>query len=102
MTDLEDFSSLRNVRKIEGGLNVFRSPGFLTLHGLENLEMIEGFLTIRLNPNLRSLAALAKLHTVTGNLLIVDNDQVPQAEVELFVARLKGGGAKALAHRSPR
>jgi hypothetical protein len=93
---LEDFSSLMNVWKIEGMLNVFRSPGFLTLHGLENLEVVEGDLFVHLNANLRSIAALAKLRTVTGNFFIRGNDQLPQAEVDSIGARVTVGGMKTL------
>lgn len=94
--ELEDFAALKNVRRIEGALNVFRSPGFLTLHGLENLEEVEGDLYIHLNPNLMSIAALVALHTVTGNLVINNNDQLPQTEVEALGARVAVGGTKSL------
>jgi len=94
--ELEDFAALKNVRKIEGGINVFRSPGFVTLHGLENLEMVDGDLYIHMNPNLESISALAKLHTVTGNLYINNNDILPQAEVEWLGARVTVGGTKKL------
>src|SRR5882672_6676975 len=57
VTALEDFSSLKNVVKIAGDLNVFRSPGFLTLHGLENLELVEGSLFVHLNTNLKNITA---------------------------------------------
>jgi len=40
--DLQDFAALKNVWKVEGVINLFRSPGFLTLHGLENLQIVEG------------------------------------------------------------
>lgn len=96
VTALEDFSALKNVRKIEGGLNVFRSPGFITLHGLENLEVVEGDLSIHLNPNLGSIAALVKLRTVTGNLYIANNAQLPQTEVDSLGTRVTVGGTKTL------
>jgi hypothetical protein len=35
VTELEVFAALRSATRIEGALNVFRSPGFLTLHGME-------------------------------------------------------------------
>jgi hypothetical protein len=94
--DLEDFAALRNVTRIEGFLNVFRSPGFLTLHGLENLEVVQGDVFIHLNPNLTSIAALGKLRTVTGNLMIAGNDRLPQAEVEAVAAPIAVGGTKTL------
>jgi hypothetical protein len=96
VADLKDFSALKNVRRIEGFLNVFRSPGFLTLHGLENLEVVDGHLAIHLNQNLTSLAGLKKLRAVTGNLWIDSNERVPQAEVESFGARVTVGGMKSL------
>ena len=77
-------------------MNVFRSPGFLTLHGLENLADVRGDLFIHLNPNLTSIAALGKLRTVTGNLFIVSNDQLPQTEVESIGANIIVGGMKTL------
>ena len=98
--ELEDFSALRNVTRIEGVLNVFRSPGFLTLHGLENLEVVEGDVFIHLNPNLTSIAALGKLRTVTGNLGIFGNDRLPQTEVEAVAAGISVGGTKYLMQSS--
>ena len=68
VNELRDFSALEGLRKIEGALNVFRSPGFTSLRGLEHLEVVEGSLSIHLNDNLASIAALEKLHTVTGDL----------------------------------
>ena len=97
---LEDFAALRNVTRIEGALNVFRSPGFLTLHGLENLEAVQGDVFIHFNPNLTSIAALGKLRTVTGNLIIVGNDRLPQAEVEAVAAPITVGGTKTLMQAS--
>jgi Receptor L domain len=98
--DVEDFAALRNVTRIEGVLNVFRSPGFLTLHGLENLEVVQGDVFIHLNPNLTSIAALGKLRTVTGNLMIVGNDRLPQDEVEAVAAPITVGGTKTLMQSS--
>jgi Receptor L domain len=99
--DLPDLAALMNVRRIEGFLNIFRSPGFLSLHGLENLEVVEGNLYIHLNPNLTSIAALGKLRIVTGNLYIVGNDQLPQAEVDALGARVTVGGTKTLSYPPP-
>jgi hypothetical protein len=101
VTELEDFAALRNVTRIEGGLNVFRSPGFLTLHGLENLEEVQGNLFIHLNPNLTSIAALGKLRRVTGNLLIAKNDRLPQAEVDSVAASITVGGTKTVMPSPP-
>ena len=94
--ELEDFAALSNVKRIDGAMNVFRSPGFITLHGLENLERVDGDLFIHMNPNLESLSALAKLRTVTGNLHIRNNDILPQYEVEWLGARVTVGGTKTL------
>ena len=94
------FAALRNVTRIEGVLNVFRSPGFLTLHGLENLEVVQGDVFIHLNPNLVSIAALGKLRTVTGNLVIAGNDRLPQTEVEAVAAHITVGGTKTLMQAS--
>jgi hypothetical protein len=94
--ELEDLSALRNVTRIEGLLNVFRSPGFLTLHGLENLEVVEGDVFIHLNPNLTSIAALGKLRSVTGDLGIFGNDRLPQTEVEAVAAGIAVGGTTTL------
>lgn len=94
--ELQDFAALKNVKKIEGVMNVFRSPGFVTLHGLENLEVVDGSLYIHLNWNLESISALAKLHTVTENLHITGNNVLPQAEVEWLGARVTVGGTKTL------
>ena len=94
--ELEDFAALSNVTRIEGVLNVFRSPGFLTLHGLDNLEVVQGDVFIHLNPNLMSIAALGKLRTVTGNLMIANNDRLPQAHVEAVAAGITVGGTKTL------
>jgi len=93
---LSDLAALKNVKRIEGYLNVFRSPGFLTLHGLENLEVVEGHVAIHLNPNLVSIAALGALRTVTGNLYIGSNDRLPQTEVDALGARVTVGGMKNL------
>ncbi len=94
--ELEDLAALKNVRRIEGVINLFRSPGFVTLHGLENLEEVDGHVYIHMNWNLESISALTKLHTVTGNLLINNNDLVPQSEVESLGARVTVGGTKTL------
>jgi hypothetical protein len=96
VTELEDLSALNNVRRIEGGINVFRSPGFLTLDGLDNLEVVDGNLSIHLNPNLQSIAALGKLRVVTGNFRVALNEQLPQSEVEQLAARVTVGGTKSL------
>jgi hypothetical protein len=96
VSELKDLSALKNVRRVEGFLNVFRSPGFLTLHGLENLEVVEGHLAIHANLNLTSIAALGKLRAVTGNLDIYDNGTLPQTEVESLAARVAVGGTKTL------
>ena len=95
--ELRDFSGLEKVRRIEGGLNVFRSPGFTSLRGLDNLETVDGNLSIHLNENLTSLGALANLRLVTGNLYIHSNGALPQAEVEALGARVTVGGKKQLA-----
>ena len=94
--DLVDLAALRNVRRVEGAINIFRSPGFLTLHGLENLEVVEGDLFIHLNDNLTTVAALAKLRTVTGNLFIHRNFVLPQADVDAVAADITVGGTKTL------
>lgn len=91
--DLTDLAFFRNVRRLEGVINVFRSPGFVTLHGLENLEEIVGHLYIHLNDNLTTIAALGKLRTVSGNVLINGNPMLPQSEVEAFATRVTVGGA---------
>jgi hypothetical protein len=96
VTELKDFAALGNVRKIEGMINVFRSSGFVTLHGLENLEEVDGNLYIHLNGNLESLSAFANLRTVTGNLYIGSNDLLPQSEVVWLGARVTVGGTKKL------
>jgi receptor L domain-containing protein len=101
VTELEDFSALKNVRRIEGFLNVFRSPGFLTLHGLENLETVDGSVAIHANPNLMSIAALGNLRTVTRDLWITGNDRLPQAEVESIGAGIAVGGMKQLQSTPP-
>jgi hypothetical protein len=94
--ELADLAALKNVRRIEGFLNIFRSPGFVTLHGLENLETVDGFVAIHLNPNLTSIAALGKLRTITRDLWIDNNDLVPRAEIEALGARVAVGGMKTL------
>lgn len=96
VTELQDLAALKNVTKVEGNINIFRSPGFLTLHGLENLEMVDGNLYIHLNPNLESLRALNKLQTVTGNVLINYNDVVPPADLEWLGSRVNVGGTKTI------
>lgn len=97
--ELQDFSPLSGVRKIEGALNVFRSPGFTSLRGLEHLEVVEGDLSIHLNSNLASIDALQALHTVTGNLYVSGNPNVPHAELEAFAARVTVGGKKDVIQR---
>jgi len=94
--DLQDFAALKNVWKVEGVINLFRSPGFLTLHGLENLQIVEGNLFVHLNENLMSVAALEKLHTVTGDVLFESNPLVPRAELDALDARVTVGGTKTL------
>jgi len=84
------------VWKVEGVINLFRSPGFLTLHGLENLQIVEGNLFVHLNENLMSVAALEKLHTVTGDVLFESNPLVPRAELDALDARVTVGGTKTL------
>jgi hypothetical protein len=97
VAELKDLAALRNVTRIEGYLNVFRSPGFLTLRGLDNLETVDGHVAIHSNPNLISIAALGKLRTVTGNLFIGYNDQLPQTEVERIGSNVTVGGETTLA-----
>lgn len=96
VTELHDLAALKNVRKVEGNINIFRSPGFLTLHGLENLEVVDGSLFIHLNPNLESIRALGKLHTVTGTLHVQYNDKVPMADLEWLRPRVTVGGTKTI------
>lgn len=96
VTLLLDLAALKNVRKVEGNINIFRSPGFVTLHGLENLEVVDGSLYIHLNPNLESLRALGKLHTVTEALHIQYNDKVPLADLEWLRPRVTVGGTKTV------
>lgn len=98
--ELTDLAALANVRRIEGAMNIFRSPGFLTLHGLENLETVDGSLFIHLNENLVSLEALGKLRTVTGDLSIHGNPRVPQMQVDQLGARITVGGKKTLSSQS--
>lgn len=88
VTALADFSGLESVERIEGTLNVFRSPGLTSLRGLENLAVVEGDLFIHLNPNLTSLAALEKLRTVTGTFVVEGNDRLPQSDVDALTARV--------------
>ncbi|MFN0252303.1 MAG: hypothetical protein ACKV2T_35840 [Kofleriaceae bacterium] len=86
VTELTDFTGLESVRRIEGRLNIFRSPGFTSLRGLDNLEVVDGNLSIHMNPNLRSIDSLRRLHTVTGQLFVDNNDTLPQAQVDDLVA----------------
>ena len=97
VSELQDLAALKNVTKVEGNINIFRSPGFLTLHGLENLEVVDGNLYIHLNPNLESLRGLVKLQTVTGNMLIEYNDVVPSTDLEWLGNRVSVGGIKTIA-----
>lgn len=96
LRDLPDLAQLANVRKIEGYLNVFRSPGFVTLNGLDSLEVVEGNLFIHLNDNLTSIEALGKLRTVTGKLTITGNPKLPQGQVDALGARVAVGETKYL------
>ena len=96
VTELEDLAALSKVTRIEGFLNIFRSPGFRTLRGLDNLETVDGHMAVHANPNLVSIAALGKLRTVTGNLFIYDNDLLPRAEVETIGFNIAVGGQKYL------
>lgn len=94
VSGLSDFTGLESLRKIEGTLNVFRSPGFVSLKGLDNLETVDGDLFIHMNPNLRTLAGLERLRVVTGKLLIQWNDVLPLEEAKALAARVSvGGGA---------
>jgi hypothetical protein len=96
LSDLSDFAPLKNLRKLEGRMNIFRSGGFVTLHGLENLELVEGTLAIHLNWNLTSLRALSKLERVTGDLYVASNDLVPQEDLDWLGAKVQVGGTKTL------
>lgn len=96
VSELRDLAFLSNVHTVEGTINIFRSPGFVTLHGLENLEMVDGSLYIHLNPNLESIRALRKLHTVTGNLIVEYNDSLPQVDIEWLRPRVTVGGMMRL------
>lgn len=95
-SELPDFAPLKNLRKLEGRMNIFRSGGFVTLQGLENLELVEGNLAIHLNWNLTSLRALEKLERVTGNLHVASNALVPQADLDWLSAKVDVGGTKTL------
>jgi hypothetical protein len=96
VSKLPDFAPLKDLRKLEGRMNIFRSGSFVTLHGLENLELVEGNLSIHLNWNLTSLRALEKLEQVTGNLHVASNDLVPQADLDWLGAKVQVGGTKTL------
>lgn len=96
VTELHDLAALKNVRKVEGTINIFRSPGFISLHGLENLEEVDGNLYVHLNPNLESIRALSRLHNVTGNLLVEYNDLVPPLDLDWLRPRVTVGGTKTI------
>lgn len=101
VTELRDFAPLQNVWKIEGMLNVFRSPGFETLHGLEHLEVVDGSLFVHMNPGLTSIEALANLREVTDRLVVDDNDRLPQAQAEAVLADVIVGGSKRVQDNGP-
>ena len=101
LSDFSDFAPLKNLRRLEGRMNIFRSGGFVTLHGLENLELVEGNLSIHMNWNLTSLRALEKLEQVTGNLYVANNDLVAQADLDWLSAKVQVGGEKTLAPLPP-
>lgn len=101
VTQLRDFAPLKNVWKIEGVLNVFRSPGFETLHGLEHLEVVDGSLFVHMNPGLTSIEALANLREVTERLLVDENDRLPQAQAEAVLADVIVGGSKRVQDNGP-
>lgn len=96
VSELQDLAALINVRKVEGNINIFRSPGFITLHGLENLEEVDGSLYVHLNPNLESIRALSRLHNVTGNLVVEYNDLVPPLDLDWLRPRVTVGGTMTL------
>lgn len=96
VSELSDYAALSKIKKIEGGLHLFRSPGLQTLHGFENLEVVEGDLLINQNWNLTSIEALAKLRTVTGMLYVWENDRLPQAQIDRLGVRVRVGGEKIL------
>ncbi|MDP2269193.1 MAG: hypothetical protein Q8K32_00600 [Archangium sp.] len=97
VAQLQDFAPLQNVWKIEGALNVFRSPGIVSLHGFENLQIVEGSLFIHQNENLETIGALGKLRTVTQRLYIGGNRLLPQAQVDAFASRVTVCGSKDVA-----
>lgn len=94
--DLQNFGGLEDLRRIEGTLNVFRSPGFVTLQGLDNLETIDGNLYIHLNPNLRTIAALGRLRLITGDLYISNNTTLPFEEATALAVRVMVRGQKII------
>jgi hypothetical protein len=98
---LPDFAPLKNLRKLDGRMNIFRSDGFVTLHGLENLELVEGDLSIHLNWNLTSLRALEKLERVGEDLHVASNPLVPQEDLDWLGAKVQVGGTKSLTPPAP-
>lgn len=91
-----ELASLRNVRRVEGAINVFRSPRG---HDASRRREPGGGPREFLRPHerqLRSIAALRKLRTVTGNLHILLNPMLPQSEVDERGARVAVGGVTTL------
>jgi len=84
---LSSVAGLRNVTHIQSSLYLDYNPA-LTALAFTNLRSINGPLWIRSLSVLRSLSGLDALSSVTGPIDFYDNTNLPQAEIQAFLARL--------------
>ena len=79
-TRLSGFNGLTSV----GGLDLGAYFRLTEIAGLSNLTTIDGDLWITRNNDLTTLSGLSQITEVSGQLLILENDSLPQCEAEAF------------------
>jgi hypothetical protein len=111
---IRDLSGIRNLREVEGDLNlswlenldrldglerlqttgrvIIQDNALVDLDGLSGLESVDGDLHILFNEELTSVEGLAKLKRVSGDLWIQGNPKVPKAQIDALIERIEIGG----------
>jgi hypothetical protein len=89
---LTDLRGLDALESIDGWLLIEDSDNLESLAGLQGLRTVGDDLEIINNPSLISLRGLANLESVGGDLVIFSNPQLPQSQIDEFLARVDVGG----------
>lgn len=117
---------LRTLRRIDGGLSIFRNTNLVDLRALAALEEVGGVFSIRMNwdgqfvalagleslttvgglvleynSGLRDISALAKLETIHGDVRIRENEDLPQAQIDALLPRVEVTGTVTIEGNGP-